>query len=76
MTLLTIYENGVRYYSAPVPNLPEGQEDTVISGNGIRVDSKIYEDGSRFDAIFQEISDEEFSLYKKDPLTFTAKQVF
>jgi len=76
MILLTIYENGVRYYSAPVPHLPEDKKDTVISGDGIRVDCKIYEDGNRFDAIFQEISEMEFSVYEKDPLRFTAKKVF
>lgn len=76
MILVAMYENGVRYYSAPVPSMPEDTTDTVINGAGIRVDTKVYECGVRIDSLFQEISEEEFALYKKDPAGFTAKQVF
>jgi hypothetical protein len=76
MILLTVYQNGVRYYSAPINELPKDESKTVIKGKGIRADCRIYEDGSRYDSLFQEITDDEFSIYKADPDTFTAKKVF
>lgn len=77
MILLTIYQNGERYFSAPVNELPvKDQNEIVINGNGIRCDVKTYENGDRFDSLFQEITDDEFSAYCKDPHNFTAKKIF
>jgi hypothetical protein len=65
------------YYCAPVNELPNKNEsETIIKGKGIRCDVKICENGRRFDALFQEITDDEFSAYCKDPHNFTAKKIF
>lgn len=76
MYLVTIYNNGIRFFSAPVHSLPEDKGNVTISGNGLRVDCDIYNDGDRFDTIYQEITEDEFEQYKKDTDIFTAKRVF
>lgn len=76
MYIVTIYENGRRYFSSPSETLPSDESDTTIKGDGIRTDCKMYDDGSRHDAIFQKVTEQEFALYKADPSAFTAKQVF
>lgn len=74
MYLLTCYENGRRYYSAPIPGPAITGTETLVTPSMV-VAIKTFEDGAVFTSFQQEITPEEFEQYKKDPLSFTAKTI-
>ena len=77
MWLLTIYQNNVRYYSAPVPT-PTKEErlngDITISTKSLLISYDKDSTGT-YISIKQEITDEEFQFYKNHPETFTIKNL-
>lgn len=76
MYILTIYNDGKRYYSAPLQEMPPATEGTTISSPEIQTNATVYEDGNRIDSIVQKVTEEEFGMYVKDPGTFTTERIF